>query len=569
MSHLFHHIGNRFTSNNDNRRPIAKKSSIVSEVTLEQSIIPTPGSNAIPPTADIEDLDHELLRSYSESIITYADNNMLLLEEEEINMLLLEKEEMKKDDCLLKDDPLLALHKQQRQLQRSTSPPSSGTSPPSFRFSASSNNARCSLPSEPEGEAPRLGIAAALAACQTSIPSTRDSSDKTLSSNNTNARERHTDAIVSASECKSSRDNMMNNIGYHHEQAAADVNIPSTQSITNIDNSIGEKDSLFTVKSQRRCWPSLIVPILFAIVILATVAIVFFHLTNNKPEEMSPANYLKSSCTKQSSLSVSQCDILKELLSEIAPDSGKAIETMGTPQNLAFCWLFQKKFNPNLENYTEYNILQRYAAASFYFSTGGDSWNMSDRWASEAPICQWNSTEDDVLKRCDGSKLRILSLGNNGIEGVLPPELAHASSLLEVDLFENSLYGTLPVPYFMQLTNLRILNLYSNKLTGTMPTELGLLSNLESLDLDKNFLTGALPTEFSTLTALTSLWLNNNGFTGEIPSEIGLMTSLTHLFLQGNILTGKVPAEICELPDLEIQVGCSVECNCCLDKCRR
>ena len=87
------------------------------------------------------------------------------------------------------------------------------------------------------------------------------------------------------------------------------------------------------------------------------------------------------------------------------------------------------------------------------------------------------------------------------------------------------------------------LSLYEQGLTGVIPPELGDLDSLEELILTGNELSGEIPPELAMLGNLGSLWLEDNRLTGTIPAELSGL-NLKGLFLSHNQLTGSIPAEL-------------------------
>ncbi|KAL3733321.1 hypothetical protein ACJRO7_022794 [Eucalyptus globulus] len=171
---------------------------------------------------------------------------------------------------------------------------------------------------------------------------------------------------------------------------------------------------------------------------------------------------------------------------------------------------------------------------------------------------------------------------SNGFTGEIPSSICQLSSLLELDLFNNSLSGTVP-PCFDNITNLDFLDLSSNKLqgpllipspstryfyatsngfTGEIPSSICQLSSLLILYLSNNNLSGTVPACFGNITNLHFLslgsnklqgplpipspstryfYVDSNGFTGEIPSSICHLSSLLDLDVSNNNLLGTVP----------------------------
>ena len=140
-----------------------------------------------------------------------------------------------------------------------------------------------------------------------------------------------------------------------------------------------------------------------------------------------------------------------------------------------------------------------------------------------------------------GDPMRVItqSLYEQGLTGVIPPELGDLDSLEELILSGNELSGEIP-PELAMLGNLGSLWLEDNRLTGTIPAELSGL-NLKGLFLSHNQLTGSIPAELSHITNLVYLELDDNQLTGEIPQELANLTRLDYLYLANNDLSGCIP----------------------------
>lgn len=209
---------------------------------------------------------------------------------------------------------------------------------------------------------------------------------------------------------------------------------------------------------------------------------------------------------------------------------------------------------------------------ALYDATGGPDWTERDNWLTEAELGEWHGVETNSAGR-----VTALRLPNNGLEGPIPPELGHLSSLRELILWNNSLWGPIPPelgnlpnltslvvvntslsgpipPQLGNLAELTVLMLASSELTGAIPPELGNLINLTRLVLDDNALEGPIPPELGNLAALESLSLALNGLTGPIPPELGSLSSLRQLGLGRNALTGPIPPELAMLEELQVLV---------------
>ncbi|GMP63114.1 hypothetical protein CsSME_00024934 [Camellia sinensis var. sinensis] len=109
--------------------------------------------------------------------------------------------------------------------------------------------------------------------------------------------------------------------------------------------------------------------------------------------------------------------------------------------------------------------------------------------------------------------------------------------LRTLELFNNSLYGTIPPPQkkkICSLWRLTYLSLPFNNLSGTIPIEIGQLTKLRILYMNRNQIGGSIPQQIGLLSSLNELGLYTNNLTGSIPSSIGNLGNLTILYLYDN-----------------------------------
>ena len=74
--------------------------------------------------------------------------------------------------------------------------------------------------------------------------------------------------------------------------------------------------------------------------------------------------------------------------------------TIGSPQNRAAIWMAEQDAadtavpTGNTTALESYNYMVRYVMAVFYYSTGGDNWNVQYFSMTFAPVCDWNNVID-------------------------------------------------------------------------------------------------------------------------------------------------------------------------------
>ena len=117
------------------------------------------------------------------------------------------------------------------------------------------------------------------------------------------------------------------------------------------------------------------------------------------------------------------------------------------------------------------------------------------------------------------SQLESLSLGNNNLEGEIPPE-------------------------FGRMKTLRFLYLHNNRLEGEIPAELGDMPVLMLLNLSDNRLEGEIPPELGNPPILGYILLSNNRIEGEFPPELRNLEFPQLLDFTGSNLSGCVPSEL-------------------------
>ncbi|KAL6010193.1 hypothetical protein ACLOJK_000624 [Asimina triloba] len=181
------------------------------------------------------------------------------------------------------------------------------------------------------------------------------------------------------------------------------------------------------------------------------------------------------------------------------------------------------------ENTTEMETL---LAFKHQFITS-DPTNALGGWNSSSPLCNWPR----ITYTGGQAHVGAIQLFDLGLSGTIPPLQSNLSSLILLDLSNNSFHDFL-------LTN--------NQLHGSLPPSLGLLTNLQALDVSSNSLAQEIPPSIGNLTSLNHLYLRSNQFSGDIPQELGGLGNLIGLQIAENQLTGMIPSSIYNISSIQI-----------------
>ncbi|XP_031102518.1 probable LRR receptor-like serine/threonine-protein kinase At3g47570 [Ipomoea triloba] len=165
----------------------------------------------------------------------------------------------------------------------------------------------------------------------------------------------------------------------------------------------------------------------------------------------------------------------------------------------------------------------------------------------------FNQLNGDIPKNLTGcSELEELQLGYNNFVGTIPGEIGRLNMLQVLSLFSNNLEGAIPETIF-NISALVIISMGNNNFSGTLPPNMcSHLQKLEELYLHKNKLYGNIPRSIGECSSLKYLYMSDNELNGSLPRQIGNLTMLKKLYLGGNSLSGKIPRELNNLDILEI-----------------
>jgi hypothetical protein len=153
-----------------------------------------------------------------------------------------------------------------------------------------------------------------------------------------------------------------------------------------------------------------------AVILLVTVAVVLGTVL--PPQIKANSNQTTDPATP------SQQEVIQELESLLIPvtfDNGTALRTASSPQNKALIWLSN---NTDINSYSNATKIQRYALATLFYCTNGNSWFSKSDWRSNRDECYWDYVVCD-----ENHSLETLDLSSNNLFGTIPNELALLSNL--------------------------------------------------------------------------------------------------------------------------------------------
>lgn len=157
--------------------------------------------------------------------------------------------------------------------------------------------------------------------------------------------------------------------------------------------------------------------------------------------------------------------------------------------------------------------------------------------------------------------LQELDMSDNALTGEIPASLRLFTNLTMLSAYNNQLSGHIP-SWISAWTKMEYLRLDGNDLSGTIPGAVGTLSSLIHLDLSDqtNYggggLSGPLP-DFAS-TSLTELFVRSNSLSGTIPSTFLSNTDVgayVEVDLSSNNLVGTIPKDFSRFGRLAIYLS--------------
>jgi len=244
----------------------------------------------------------------------------------------------------------------------------------------------------------------------------------------------------------------------------------------------------------------------------------------------------------------------------------ESLRNANSPQGKAIAWLVNEDPYVIQEGLTFRNpkYIQRYVLAVFYFSLGGDDWEICNRadtdcsddkksWLSAYDECSWyllDCNQEYYINTVDFCKLfrvvldscvsfnycflplpmfpitvndviSIHTYKNIRLTGAMPSEFQYLTSVEKLLIPDMQLTGPI-FDYVAGMSDLEIFSIPDNRFNGTFPSSfVADHPRLNKVDLSRNNFTGPLPLDFDQLPLLTKLSLSENEFSGPIPPNIG------------------------------------------------
>ncbi|XP_051148687.1 receptor protein kinase TMK1-like [Andrographis paniculata] len=157
-------------------------------------------------------------------------------------------------------------------------------------------------------------------------------------------------------------------------------------------------------------------------------------------------------------------------------------------------------------------------------------------WADPDP-CKWKHIQ------CNGGRVTRIQIGEQNLEGSLPPGINTLTELQVFEVFRNNLTGALPT--FSGLKSLQSLLLNDNNFASIPPDFFDGMVSLQAVFLDSNsFAPWTIPASLQSASGLQTFSAVRTNLRGPIPEFLSAekFASLTKLYLSYNNLEGPLPA---------------------------
>lgn len=282
--------------------------------------------------------------------------------------------------------------------------------------------------------------------------------------------------------------------------------------------------------SRRRWWRYCIIVSVVAIALVITGSVIFKTKKRGgdnanvlSPLESFPAPFPADE-SNHTSKELTQIDLifiledLQLITTKITPDKS-VFDDPSSPQSKSKKWCTHDM--EIFDSGSADQVAQRYILANLFYATNGDEWENSTGWLDNTHECFWHGIYCDTID--DIEIVTGIALSDNGLDGTIPLELGHLTSLSVLDLSFNALSG-------------------------------GIFATISKLD------------------QLENVSLNDNSLSGEliIPKELNDFDYLNEFTIEHNELAGTMPAFFCDLSLEVLTADCKnspppVDCSCCTE----
>jgi hypothetical protein len=214
--------------------------------------------------------------------------------------------------------------------------------------------------------------------------------------------------------------------------------------------------------------------ILLAIIGGIVAAIVVLTLPDGKPEDSTPAP-TPAPTPRPDADPADQLAAMLQILREDPIVSARGLDHLSdevkfydtvdyTNETIpagtrAMKWLLEDPWHPQPDDPM---LSYRYALATLYFSTKGDSWVDHQNWLSKANACDWYGMTCNPVKE----SVWAFDLTRNNLDGPFPVEVHLIQGLRSIVVTDNKLTGDVPWDALGDLPSLSILYMNENYLSG-------------------------------------------------------------------------------------------------------